>query len=429
MVRAAVGARARVVEEDRGERERSIDLEPVAEGPGERRREPVKQARMLARVPVREDADVEIVGEKPDVAGVPRRQKPRREGRRDAESGQKLRAAGRGHARRRAEVTIRARPRSAPADDMSLHDKQQLFADVRAPEALRRDPKLTLKACAICGARDARRIYQQAHFPVVKCRRCGLVYADEHFTAADLARFYSGDYYQRAYVCHPKEIDRKIAGDYADAFAMTAAARRGGRLLDFGSARGTFLAELKRRGVGERFELLGVDVNPDEVAMGVAQGLPVRRQDLLAEPLPPESFDVVTAFSVLEHMQDPAATLAALARVLKPGGELLLTLPAGDCLILWSAVVSSKLLGRAARAYSDNVFHEEHLYYFTPSTLAAAFRAAGLEPAWFKGAPSYLETHPPSAAIAVAAYALRAASWALRRQTMLVAAARKPAAV
>jgi SAM-dependent methyltransferase len=308
---------------------------------------------------------------------------------------------------------------------MSLQDKQKLFADVRAPDALRRDPSLVLKACAICGARDARRIYQQAHFPVVKCRRCGLVYADEHFTAADLARFYSGDYYQRAYVCHPKEIDRKIAGDYADAFALTKAAKSGGRLLDFGSARGTFLAELKRRGYADRLEMHGVDVNADEVAMGVAQGLPVRCADILVDPPPEASFDVVTAFSVLEHMQDPALTLRTLSRLLKPGGELLLTLPAGDCLILWSAVVLSKLFGRLARSYSDNVFHEEHLYYFTPTTLAAAFRAAGIEPVLFKGAPSYLETHPPSAAIAVGAYALRAASWALRRQTMLVALGRK----
>lgn len=309
---------------------------------------------------------------------------------------------------------------------MSLEDKHKLFEGVRAPEELGRDPNVTLKACAVCGRRDARRIYQQAHFPVVSCRGCGLVYADEHFTAADLGKFYSGDYYQRAYICHPKEIDRKIAGDYADAFARTASASRGGRLLDFGSARGTFLAELARRGYGARWETLGVDINADEVAMGAAQGLPVRCVDVIARPLPDASFDVVTAFSVLEHMQDPAATLRALARMLKPGGEMLLTLPAGDCLILWSAVAASRLFGRLARRYCDNVFHEEHLYYFTPKTLAAAFRAAGLEPVAFRGAPSYLETHPPTPLVALGAYALRAASWALGRRTMLIAVARKP---
>lgn len=309
---------------------------------------------------------------------------------------------------------------------MSLQEKQKLFDGVRAPEALRTNPGVVLKPCAGCGASDASRIYQQAHFPVVKCRRCGLVYADEHFTSEDLARFYSGDYYQRAYVCHPKEIDRKIAGDYADAFALTKAAKAGGTLLDFGSARGTFLGELRRRGYEGRLSLLGVDINADEIKMGQDLGLPVRCVDILREPLPEASFDVVTSFSVLEHMQDPTATLRTLARLLKPGGELLLTLPAGDCLIVWSAVVMARLFGGLARGYTDNVFHEEHLYYYTPKTLAAAFRAAGLEPVLFQGAPSYLETHPPSPLIAAGAYGLRFASWCLRRQTMLTAIARKP---
>jgi SAM-dependent methyltransferase len=309
---------------------------------------------------------------------------------------------------------------------MSLQEKQKLFAEVRAPEAWRTNPDLVLKPCAGCGKSDARRIYRQAHFPVVRCRGCGLVYADEHFTAEDLARFYSGDYYQRAYVCHPKEIDRKIAADYADAFALTAASKRGGALLDFGGARGTFLGELRRRGYESKFSLLGVDINPDEIRFGLEQGLPVRCVDILREPLPAASFDVVTSFSVLEHMQDPGGTLAALARLLKPGGELLLTLPAGDCLIVWSAVLAAHLFGRLARGYTDNVFHEEHLYYYTPKTLGAAFRKAGLEPTLFRGAPSYLETHPPGPLIAAGAYALRFASWALRRQTMLIAVARKP---
>lgn len=308
---------------------------------------------------------------------------------------------------------------------MSLQDKQKLFEGVRAPDALKTDPRLVLKPCALCGGRDAARIYQQAHFPVVKCRGCGLVYADEHFTSDDLARFYSGDYYQRAYVCHPKEIDRKIAGDYADAFALTDASKKGGSLLDFGSARGTFLGELRRRGYEPKLSLLGVDINADEIKMGEDLGLPVRCLDVFRDPPPAETYDVVTAFSVLEHMQDPVGTLKALHRLLKPGGEILLTLPAGDCLIVWSAVLLSKLLGRAARGYTDNVFHEEHLYYFTPSTLTRAFRAAGFEPVLFQGAPSYLETHPPSPLIAVGAYGLRLASWTLRRQTMLTAVGRK----
>ncbi len=307
-----------------------------------------------------------------------------------------------------------------------LKRKQELFAGIDSPAILRQDAGVVLKPCALCGGRDARRIYMQAHFPVVKCRVCGLIYADEHFRADELAQFYTGDYYQRAYVCHPREIDRKIARDYVRQFMRVAAGRSGGRLLDFGSARGTFLGEIRRRGLDREWELRGIDINPDEVRMGQDAGLPVTCGDIFARELPEAAFDVVTAFSVLEHMQDPIATLRELRRVTRPGGSLVFVVPAGNCLIVRLAELAARVLGNSVRSFTDNVFHEEHLYYFTRQTVAAAFRLAGLEPLGTWGGPSYLETHPTSPFIAVPAYGLRAASFILRRQTMLVAAARRP---
>ena len=262
----------------------------------------------------------------------------------------------------------------------SLKRKQELFSGVEVPEQLRRSDTVVLKPCALCGARDAARIYSQAHFPVVRCRSCGLMYADEHFREPDLAKFYSGDYYQRAYVCHPREIDRKIARDYVRAFQSIDPGNRGGSLLDFGSARGTFLAELQKRGYGDRWKLLGSHINPDEVKMGVAAGLPIVCADLADAALPEASFDAITAFSVLEHMQEPMECLQDLTRLLKPGGELLVVIPDGDCLIIKLALLASRLFGDRSRSFTDNVFHEEHLYYFTKKTLTAAFKKCGLTP-------------------------------------------------
>ena len=308
----------------------------------------------------------------------------------------------------------------------NLDQKKELFATVRAPEDLARDPKVVLKPCVLCGARLARRLYMQAHFPVLRCE-CGLVYADEHFEDADLARFYSGDYYQRAYVCHPPEIDAKIADDYVRAFDPIDRELQGGRLLDFGSARGTFLRELRSRGYGERWSLEGLDINPDEAAMGVAAGLEIHCGTLSSSGLAPESFDVVTAYSVLEHLQDPLAEVRGIARLLRPGGRLLAIVPAGDCLIIALALLASRIAPRRSRHFTDNVFHEEHLYYFTRQTMTRLLAAAGFSVRRFFAQPSYLETHPPSAGIAIGAYGLRLASFLSRRQTRLgVEAVREP---
>jgi len=51
--------------------------------------------------------------------------------------------------------------------------------------------------------------------------------------------------------------------------------------------------------------------------------------DITAIPVPDASFDVVLCTEVLEHVQDPIATLRELTRVLRPGGKLLLSAPLG----------------------------------------------------------------------------------------------------
>lgn len=56
-------------------------------------------------------------------------------------------------------------------------------------------------------------------------------------------------------------------------------------------------------------------------------GGPVGVGDVHAMPFRPASFDVVTCFEVLEHLEEPAVAVAEFARVLRPGGRLLLSVP------------------------------------------------------------------------------------------------------
>ncbi len=304
--------------------------------------------------------------------------------------------------------------------------KHDLFAGVAVPETRGAGPGELRKPCAVCDGRRGRRLFQQAHFPVVRCDGCGLVYADEGFTAEDLRAFYTGDTYERAYVCSPPRVEESLAAGYVRAFHRIVRRRPGGgRLLDFGASRGTFLARLGGTPEGRSWERSGIDVNPDEVARARAIGLDVRCLDLFSGGLGEARFDAITAFSVLEHMQDPLRTLCALREHLAPEGLLLLIVPSGRSLVVTSALLADRWLGRRTRVFTDHVFHEEHLYYFTHRTLAALLRRAGLAPLEFGGAPSYLETRPPGLALRIGAPLLRGASFLLRRQTMLVALARR----
>jgi SAM-dependent methyltransferase len=98
-----------------------------------------------------------------------------------------------------------------------------------------------------------------------------------------------------------------------------------GRVLDLGCAFGFATRRLARRG----YETVGVDASPAYIAR--ARRAHPQGTYLLAEaeavPLPDHSFDGVLFLDVLEHVHDERAALAEIARLLKPGGTLIVSVP------------------------------------------------------------------------------------------------------
>jgi SAM-dependent methyltransferase len=95
------------------------------------------------------------------------------------------------------------------------------------------------------------------------------------------------------------------------------------KILDVGCGTGGNLEMLDKFGAAE-----GVDVSDDALEFCKSKGLTVHKG--LAESLPfeDESFDVVTALDVVEHLDDDIAGLKEMHRVLKTGGKTLIFVPA-----------------------------------------------------------------------------------------------------
>jgi SAM-dependent methyltransferase len=104
---------------------------------------------------------------------------------------------------------------------------------------------------------------------------------------------------------------------------------RGARILDAGCGSGRVLDELARFG-----DVVGVDLSPSAVAAAWARGHSVAKARVEELPFDDATFDLVTCLDVIEHTPDDAVTLASLRRVCKPGGWLLVTVPAYQA--LWS---------------------------------------------------------------------------------------------
>jgi SAM-dependent methyltransferase len=103
------------------------------------------------------------------------------------------------------------------------------------------------------------------------------------------------------------------------------------RVLDAGCGTGGLLSLMP-----DRWSRVGVDFSQRALDYTRTRaGVPTVRSDLGALPFADRSFDVVFALDVVEHCDDDAKVVSELARVLTPGGRLIVTVPAFQ--FLWSA--------------------------------------------------------------------------------------------
>ena len=140
--------------------------------------------------------------------------------------------------------------------------------------------------------------------------------------------------YRRMY--EAEETQWWYAGQRAIAAALLEPALGGrpGRalVLDAGCGTGLNLRALSRFGAA-----VGIDLAPEAIAFCRERGARAARASLLALPFPEKTFDAVTSFDVVYHawVTDDRAAVAEMARVLKPGGLLLVRVPALRA--LWGA--------------------------------------------------------------------------------------------
>ena len=155
--------------------------------------------------------------------------------------------------------------------------------------------------------------------------------------------------------------------------------RPGMTVLDLGCGEGRHAFEAYRRGA----RVVALDHGASEVsttrrwldAIAAAGEAPpgataeVVRGDLLALPLPDASVDRVIAAEVLEHIPDDSTAIAEIARVLRPGGRVAVTVPRyGPERVCWAL----------SDAYHAN--EGGHVRIYRGDALRARLAAAGLAP-------------------------------------------------
>jgi SAM-dependent methyltransferase len=275
------------------------------------------------------------------------------------------------------------------------------------PQGLRADNGVVWEevACPLCGIADEEELLAfnpdgcRSPYRLVRCRGCGMGYLNPRPDRDSIGRFYPDAYeeyedrghvrsgrwahvrqrLERLVLSHrygfPPPLGRwyeKLAAralapllsPHAD--SLTALHYQGeGRLLDYGSGSGWYLARMRARG----WQVVGMDFSPYAARqVWERYGIPVHVGTLPHPAVADGSLDVITMGCVLEHVHEPHALIAAAVRALRPGGLLVIAVP--------------NLASWGFRFFGPAWWPLElprHLLHFAPRTLRRLVEAHGLE--------------------------------------------------
>ena len=226
-----------------------------------------------------------------------------------------------------------------------------------------RIPRTKVSACPMCGSFRRLPYARVDDGAYARCRACGTVYADPRPADAILVR-------------RLDEFAPDTSGDSPESLRAAVEAEQWkldivrpiqptGRLLDVGCGSGALVAAAAEAG----YDAEGHDLGPAVAAAASARwGRPVHTGEL-GDLDREASYDVVTLWDTLEHAVRPGALLADVARLLSPGGAVVVLSPN-------SAGLSARLLRGRWWAYGPN----DHLVMFSGAALVDALRDVGLEP-------------------------------------------------
>jgi SAM-dependent methyltransferase len=243
------------------------------------------------------------------------------------------------------------------------------------------DPATQGRACDVCGGRSFSRLHSwdvgdpwnPAAIPIAVWRcACGLVLL--HPVPPPSLLPGAGDWWSRAGAGRRRNRWFKVARQRLRKLIVGGARHRlvkstlrvvakGARCLDVGCGGGLLLGEASKH-----YACVGLEPSPVAAAEARRRGFEVVEATLEDAELAEGAFDVVFLDSVIEHVASPSAALTKVARLLAPGGVVVVKTPK-------FGGPAYRMHGRAWNGFR----HGYHLHLFDGAALAACLRKSGFE--------------------------------------------------
>lgn len=192
------------------------------------------------------------------------------------------------------------------------------------------------KNCPLCGGPDIKKhmevkdyFLSEENFSLFKCSQCEFVFTQAHPGKEDISPYYKSEEYvshsntRQGMVNKLYHLARRYMLGRKRKLIQRLTHKKTGTILDIGSGTGFFLDHMKEHG----WDVTGIE--PSEEGRKFCRNefaLEIKDEKSLFV-LPEDSFDVITLWHVLEHVQDMDDYMIKVRSILKKDGILLIALP------------------------------------------------------------------------------------------------------
>lgn len=214
--------------------------------------------------------------------------------------------------------------------------------------------------CISCGHSTLKKKSGYEKHDLVRCESCGLHFIERIPSEKELTDFYSKYAYSKDPWISPITIKR-----YHELLDEFESYRQTNRLLDVGCGAGHFLKVAKDRG----WEVYGTEYSPAAIALCKEKGIRMQEGALSSKDFEAVSFDVITSFEVLEHINNPQEDMESIVHLLRTGGLHYVTTPNFNALSRYWLQADYNVIG-----------YPEHLAYYSRKSLQKLMKRYHLQP-------------------------------------------------
>ena len=237
-----------------------------------------------------------------------------------------------------------------------------------------------MAGCYICGSERSRLLCEIPTGTIVRCLDCQTVYRAAVVTGIDYNRLYQ----DQATMETPFYLAKKMAADpnieplptFARGLKRLAQLRPPGRLLDVGCSYGAFMVLAQKAG----WNVFGVELS-DYTAQFAREerGLDVYNGTVEQAAYPQGHFDAVTLWDVIEHFDNPVATLKEIHRIMAPGAILIVFTINQESLLSEVGHILYRLSLTRWKRLMTLFYYTHHNFFFSPRTISTLLRRVGFE--------------------------------------------------